>query len=62
MIMAPNAEVVVGQSGKNFYGAIYAKAIVVHQNANFAWGGGGRRQKLPLQRHFVHIRIMSWIS
>ena len=39
MIMAPNAEVVVGQSGKNFYGAIYAKAIVVHQNANFAWGG-----------------------
>ena len=63
MIMAPNAEVVVGQSGKNFYGAIYAKAIVVHQNANFAWGRlCGRRQELPLQRHFVHIRIMSWIS
>ena len=44
MIMAPNAEVVVGQSGKNFYGAIYAKAIVVHQNANFAWGAFVRPQ------------------
>lgn len=33
----PNAEVVVGQSGKNFYGAIYAKCIVVHQNAKIIW-------------------------
>lgn len=36
-IVAPNAEVVVGQSGKNFYGAIYAKSIVVHQNAKIIW-------------------------
>lgn len=36
-IVAPNAEVVVGQSGKNFYGAIYAKSIVVHQNAKITW-------------------------
>lgn len=28
---------VVGQSGKNFYGAIYAKSIVVHQNAKITW-------------------------
>src|SRR5690554_996794 len=36
-IIAPNAEVVVGQSGKNFYGAIYAKSIVVHQNTKITW-------------------------
>ncbi len=36
-IIAPNAEVVVGQSGKNFTGAIYAKSIVVHQNAKITW-------------------------
>ena len=36
-IVAPNAEVVVGQSGKNFYGAIYAKSIVVHQNTKITW-------------------------
>ena len=28
---------VVGQSGKNFYGAIYAKSIVVHQNTKITW-------------------------
>ncbi|MDO5572306.1 MAG: hypothetical protein Q4F97_12710 [Bacteroidales bacterium] len=28
---------VVGQSGKNFYGAIYAKSIVVHQNTKVIW-------------------------
>lgn len=36
-IVAPNAEVVVGQSGKNFYGTIYAKSIVVHQNTKVTW-------------------------
>ena len=36
-IIAPNAEVVVGQSGKRFYGAIYAKSIVIHQNTRFIW-------------------------
>ncbi|MCF0223949.1 MAG: hypothetical protein HUK20_06745 [Fibrobacter sp.] len=36
-IIAPNAKVVVGQSGKHFYGAIYAKNIVVHQNTKFVW-------------------------
>ncbi len=36
-IVAPNAEVVVGQSGKNFYGAIYAKSIVIHQNTKITW-------------------------
>ena len=36
-IVAPNAEVVVGQSGKNFYGAIYAKSIVIHQNTRIVW-------------------------
>lgn len=36
-IIAPNAEVVVGQSGKNFYGAIFAKSIVVHQNTKITW-------------------------
>lgn len=52
MIMAPNAEVVVGQSGKNFYGAIYAKAIVVHQNANFAWGGGRPQARTTIAKAF----------
>lgn len=36
-IIAPNAEVVVGQSGKNFYGAIFAKSIVIHQNTKITW-------------------------
>ena len=36
-IIAPNAEVVIGQSGKNFYGAVYAKSIVVHQNTKITW-------------------------
>ena len=36
-IVAPNAEVIVGQSGKNFYGAIYAKSITVHQNTRITW-------------------------
>lgn len=36
-IIAPNAEVVVGQSGKNFIGAIYVKGIVVHQDAKITW-------------------------
>lgn len=36
-IIAPNAEVVVGQAGKNFYGAIYAKSIVIHQNTKITW-------------------------
>lgn len=35
-IVAPNAEVVVGQSCKNFYGAIYAKSIVI-QNTRIIW-------------------------
>lgn len=38
-IIAPNAEVIVGQSGKNFYGAIYAKSITIHQNTNITWVG-----------------------
>lgn len=36
-IVAPNAEVSVGQSGKNFYGAIFAKSIVVHQDTKITW-------------------------
>jgi len=36
-IIAPNAEVIVGQVGKNFYGAIYAKSIVVHQDTKVTW-------------------------
>jgi cytoskeletal protein CcmA (bactofilin family) len=36
-VIAPNAEVVIGQSGKNFYGAVYAKSIVVHQNTKITW-------------------------
>ena len=36
-IIAPNAEVVIGQSGKEFYGAIFAKSIVVHQNTKITW-------------------------
>ena len=36
-IIAPNAEVIVGQVGKNFYGAIYAKSIVIHQNTRITW-------------------------
>ena len=36
-IIAPNAEVVVGQSGKNFYGSVFAKSIVVHQNTKITW-------------------------
>ncbi|PBC74356.1 hypothetical protein [Fibrobacter intestinalis] len=36
-IVAPNAEVVIGQSGKRFYGAIYAKSIVVYQNTKVTW-------------------------
>ena len=36
-IIAPNAEVVVGQAGKNFYGTIFAKSIVVHQYTKFTW-------------------------
>lgn len=36
-IVAPNAEVVVGQAGKNFYGSILAKSIVVHQNTKITW-------------------------
>ena len=36
-IIAPNAEVVVGQSGKHFYGAIFAKSIVIHQNTMVTW-------------------------
>ena len=36
-IIAPNAEVVVGQSGKHFYGAIFAKSIVIHQNTVVTW-------------------------
>lgn len=32
-----NAKVVVGQSGKEFYGSIQAKEIVVHQNTKFTW-------------------------
>lgn len=37
-IVAPNAEIVVGQAyGKRYYGAIFAKRIVVHQNTEFTW-------------------------
>lgn len=37
-IVAPNAEVVIGQAyGKKYYGAIFAKRIVVHQNTIFTW-------------------------
>ena len=36
-IVAPNAKVIVGQVGKNFYGAIYAKSIVVHQDTKVIW-------------------------
>ncbi len=36
-IIAPNAKVIVGQVGKNFYGAIYAKSIVVHQDTKVTW-------------------------
>lgn len=36
-IIAPHAKVVVGQSGKEFYGAIQAKEIVIHQNTKFIW-------------------------
>ena len=36
-IIAPNAEVVVGQAGKNFYGSIFAKSIVVHQYTKVTW-------------------------
>jgi len=36
-IIAPNAEVVIGQSGKEFYGAIFAKSIVVHQETKVTW-------------------------
>ena len=36
-IIAPNAEVIVGQVGKNFYGAIYAKSIEVHQDTKVIW-------------------------
>ena len=37
-IIAPNAEVVVGQAhGKRYYGTIFAKRIVLHQNTIFTW-------------------------
>lgn len=36
-IIAPNAEVVIGQVGKEFYGAIYAKRIIVHQETKVTW-------------------------
>ncbi len=36
-IVAPNAEVVIGQSGKNYFGAIYAKSIVIHQGTKVTW-------------------------
>ena len=36
-IVAPNAKVIVGQVGKNFYGAIYAKSIEVHQDTKVIW-------------------------
>ena len=36
-IIAPNAHVIVGQSGKNYYGAIFAKSIVVHQDTRITW-------------------------
>ena len=36
-IIAPNADVIIGQSGKNFYGAVYAKSIVVHQQTKIVW-------------------------
>jgi hypothetical protein len=36
-IIAPNAEEVIGQSGKEFYGAIFAKSIVVHQETKVIW-------------------------
>lgn len=36
-IIAPNAEVIIGQTGKNFYGAVFAKSIVVHQDTRITW-------------------------
>lgn len=36
-IIAPNAEVVIGQAGKRYYGSVFAKSIVVHQNTIFTW-------------------------
>ena len=36
-IVAPNAEVIIGQTGKNFYGAVFAKSIVVHQDTKITW-------------------------
>ena len=36
-IIAPNAHVIVGQSGKHYYGAIFAKSIVVHQDTKITW-------------------------
>ena len=36
-IIAPNAEVVIGQTGKEFYGAIFAKSIIVHQETKVTW-------------------------
>lgn len=36
-IIAPNAHVIVGQSGKSYYGAIFAKSIVVHQDTRITW-------------------------
>ena len=36
-VVAPHAKVILGQSGKEYYGSIYAKSIVVHQNTTFTW-------------------------
>jgi hypothetical protein len=43
-IIAPNAYVVVGQSGKDHAGQIYAKRITIHQNVRFQWVLPGNHQ------------------
>ena len=36
-LVAPDGDVIIGQSGKHYYGAVYAKSIVIHQNTKFTW-------------------------
>ena len=50
-IVAPNAKVIVGQVGKNFYGAIYAKSIVVHQDTKVTW--------VPVLHETVNVVIVA---
>ncbi|MFA6837021.1 MAG: hypothetical protein WCR04_11550, partial [Fibrobacteraceae bacterium] len=36
-LVAPEGDVIIGQSGKDHYGSVYAKSIVIHQNTKFTW-------------------------